>query len=245
MNIDNLLLVFIAMSLTFLISCRNDSARKISPNLVNGVLDLKNWDFEKDGPINLIGEWEFYWEKHHNPNDFYSSNPPEKSGLIKVPGCWNGYLLEGKQLSGDGYATYRLKVLMNDQKGKFAFNRLDIGTAFTAYVNGEKISSAGVAGKTFKTTVPDFFPEVSDFISRTNQVEIILQISNFHHRLGGPWEVIRLGREKEIRKIRERSLVFDIFLCGSTFIIGLYHLPFFFLEERTNHLFILAYSVSR
>jgi hypothetical protein len=50
---------------------------------------------------------------------------------------------------------------------------MDIGTAFTAYVNGEKISSAGVAGKIFKTTVPDFFPEVSDFISRTNQVEII------------------------------------------------------------------------
>ena len=228
----SLFIVLIVINLTFFIACRKDSTRKISPKAVNGVLDLKNWDLKKEGPVDLSGEWEFYWDKHLFPTDFSKSNPPEKTGLMSVPGCWNGYLLEGKQLSGDGYATYRLKVLMNDQKGSFAFRQLDIGTAFTVYVNGEKISFAGVAGKTFETTVPDFFPEVSDFISETNQVEIILQVSNFHHRLGGPWEVIQLGSEKEIRKIRERSLVFDIFLCGSILIIGLYHLCLFFLRKK-------------
>ena len=35
-----------------------------------------------------------------------------------------------------------LIVLMNDQKGSFAFSQLDIGTAFTDYVNREKISMA-------------------------------------------------------------------------------------------------------
>jgi len=58
-----------------------------------------------------------------------------------------------------------LIVLMNDQKGSFAFSQLDIGTAFTVYVNGEKISMAGVAGKNFESTIPDFFSEVSDFMS--------------------------------------------------------------------------------
>jgi len=67
--------------------------------------------------------------------------------------------------------------LMNDQNGRFAFTLLDIGTAFTVYVNGKKISFAGVAGKTFESTIPDFFPEVSDFISEANQIEIILQVS--------------------------------------------------------------------
>ena len=160
----SLILVLVVINLTFFIACRMDSTRQIPPKAINGVLDLNNWDLQKDGPVDLTGEWEFYWDKHLNPEDFSKSNPPEKTGLMSVPGCWNGYLLEGKQLSGDGYATYRLKVLMNDQKGSFAFNLLDIGTAFTVYVNGDKISFAGVAGKTLKTTVPDFFQEVSDFI---------------------------------------------------------------------------------
>jgi PAS domain S-box-containing protein len=228
----SLLIVLVVINLTFFIACRKDSTTKIPPKAINGVLDLNNWDLKKDGPIDLTGEWEFYWDKHLNPKDFFKSDPPEKTGLMRVPGCWNGYLLEGKSLSGEGYATYRLKVLMNDQNGSFAFNLLDIGTAFTVYVNGEKISFAGVAGKTFETTVPHFFQEVSDFISETNIVEIILQVSNFHHRLGGPWEVIQLGREKEIRKIHERSLVFDLFLCGSILIISLYQLCLFFLRKN-------------
>ena len=228
----SLLVVLIVINLTFFIACRKHSTSKIPPKAVNGVLDLNNWDLKKDGPIDLTGEWEFYWNNHLTPKDFFKSNPPQKTGLMRVPGCWNSYLLEGKPLSGDGYATYRLKVLMNDQKGSFALNRLDIGTAFNVYVNGEKIGFAGVAGKTVETAVPNFSQDVSDFISETNLVDIILQVSNFHHRLGGPWEVIRLGREKEIRKIRERRLVFDLFLCGSILIISLYHLCLFFLRRK-------------
>ncbi len=228
----SLLIVFMVINLAFVFACRQDATSKNSPKAINGVLDLNNWDLKKDGPLDLTGEWEFYWDKHLNPKDFSKPDPPEKTGLMSVPGCWNGYVLEGKQLSGDGYATYRLKILMNGQKGSFAFKLLDIGTAFTVYVNGKKISFAGVAGKTIESTVPNFSPDVSDFISETNQVEIILQVSNFHHRLGGPWEVIRLGREKEIRRIRERSLVFDIFLCGSILIIGLYHLCLFLLRKN-------------
>ncbi|MGD8264333.1 MAG: hypothetical protein PVG70_12205 [Desulfobacterales bacterium] len=128
--IISLLIVLVVINLTIFNACRKDSISKNPPKAINGVLDLNNWDLKKDGPIDLSGEWEFYWNKHLNPKDFSKSNPPEKTGLMRVPGCWNGYLQEGKPLSGDGYATYRLKVLMNAQKGSFAFNLLDIGTAF-------------------------------------------------------------------------------------------------------------------
>jgi PAS domain S-box-containing protein len=206
------------------------------PRVMNGVLNLSNWDLNEDGPIDLTGEWEFYWNKHLTPEDVSKSNPSEKTDFIRVPGSWNGYLIEGKPLSGDGYVTYRLKILMNDQKGSLAFNLLDIGTAYTAYVNGEKISSAGIIGKTHETTVPSFSKELSDFRSKTDTVEIVLQVSNFHHRLGGAWEVIRLGTENQMRKLRERSLAFDLFLCGSILIICLYHFCLFFLRKDDRSL---------
>ena len=121
--------LLIAANLIFITSCQYSSERKFPPKAINGIIDLKNWDFEKNALVDLSGEWEFYWNKHLTPADFTNHNPVEKTGLINVPGCWNGYILDGKPLSGDGYATYRLKILMPDQKGSFAFNKLDIGTA--------------------------------------------------------------------------------------------------------------------
>ena len=237
-----LIYMFVMVSFLVIFTCRNDSINENPPRVMKGVLDLNNWDLKENGPIDLNGEWEFYWNEHLTPNDFSESNSPAKTDFFNVPGSWNGYLIEGKPLSGDGYATYRIKVLMNDPKGRLAFNLLNIGTAYTAYVNGEKISFAGIAGKTLETTVPSFSQEVSDFISKKDTIEIVLQISNFHHRLGGPWEVIQLGTENQIRKIRERSLAFDLFLCGSILIIGLYHFCLYFLRKDDRS--VLYFGIS-
>jgi PAS domain S-box-containing protein len=230
--LDIFIQLLIAANFIFITSCQYNSEREFSPKAINGILDLKNWDLEKNGPVDLTGEWKFYWNKHLTPADFTNHNSTEKTGHMNVPGCWNGYILDGEPLSGDGYATYRLKILMHDQQGSFAFNKLDIGTAFSIYVNGKKISSAGVAGESAETTVPYFHQNVSAFTSEKNTVDIVLQVSNFHHRLGGLWEVIRLGKEKDIRNIREKRLIFNIFICGSISIIGLYHLFLFFLGKK-------------
>ena len=37
-------------------SCVAESKRE-APVAVNGVIDLSDWDFERDGPVELKGEW--------------------------------------------------------------------------------------------------------------------------------------------------------------------------------------------
>nr|NIS14937.1 PAS domain S-box protein [candidate division Zixibacteria bacterium] len=63
-------------------------------------------------------------------------------------------------------------------------------------------------------------------------MEIIFQVSNFHHRRGGIWEVIQLGRERDMRKAQERRLSFDLFLIGSIILMALYHLGLFILKKK-------------
>ena len=72
-----------------------------SPEAKNGVLDLRQWDFDKDGQVELTGEWEFYWSTHLAPEDFADSAKPQKTGLIKVPSVWNGYF----RITTDGIIT--------------------------------------------------------------------------------------------------------------------------------------------
>ena len=49
--------------LTVLYGHLNDVTRRSNPQAVQGVLDLTGWDFEKNGVVNLDGEWEFFREK--------------------------------------------------------------------------------------------------------------------------------------------------------------------------------------
>ncbi|MGD8472206.1 MAG: 7TM diverse intracellular signaling domain-containing protein, partial [Desulfobacteraceae bacterium] len=163
---------------------------------------------------------------------FTSKTAIRKTGFIEVPGYWKDYELDGKKLPGYGYVTYRLKVKLNQQKESLALRTVEISNAYTIYIDGQKVTSQGEPGRNRETTVPQQYPQIVDFEPKTNQIELIFQVSNFHHRRGGIWEVIRLGSEKDMRKAQERRLGFDLFLIGSIFLMALYHLGLFILRKK-------------
>ena len=218
--------------LIFLSACLNESPRRIPPKAIKGVLDLSDWDLKKDGPVDLVGQYEFYWMQHLMPQDFSKIVPNEKTEFIKVPGYWNGLKLRNKELPGHGYATYRLNVVLKKQKEPLALRTVEISNAYTIFVNGQRVGSLGLAGENRETTVPQQYPQIFDFVHNTNQMEIIIQVSNFHHRRGGIWEVIQLGREKDIRKAQERRLSFDLLLIGSILLMALYQLGLFMVRKK-------------
>ena len=244
-NRHNLYLIALPLIIAYLIffsACLNNSPRRLPPRAINGILDLTNWDLETDGPVDLTGDFEFYWSQHLSPSDFSKIPPPAKTGVIKVPGYWKDHEVEGMKHSQYGYATYRLNIILNEKKQPLALRILEISVAYKLYVNGKYAASLGVAGDSRETTVPRQLAQVVDFRPDTNRAEIILQVSNFHHRRGGgPWEVIKVGTEKEIREINQRWFGLELILFGSIFIIALYHLGFFLF--RINDRSPLYFSI--
>jgi signal transduction histidine kinase len=202
-----------------------------TPQADNGVLDLTGWDLVRDGPVDLAGEWEFYWEQLLQPDDFAEANPPQ-TDFIQVPAPWNGHVVNNAPLSGDGYATYRLRVLLNDADTALAFRVPEFETAYVLYAGGSEISSNGVVGKTPETMQPQWLPKVADVTTESDQLEIILQISNFHHRKGGAGQIIQFGTKDQIHRISESRLSLDLFLFGGLFIMGLYHTALFALRRK-------------
>lgn len=45
--------------------------KPVQPKVINGVINLTNWDFDKNGNVELNGEWEFYWNQLLEPSDFH------------------------------------------------------------------------------------------------------------------------------------------------------------------------------
>jgi PAS domain S-box-containing protein len=222
-------------------ACNPTVQHRHPPRAINGVLDLTNWDFAKDGPADLSGEYEFYWKQLFAPEHFSHTSPPVKSGFIHVPASWKGQKLHGERLPGIGYATYRLTVLLNDTlSGKLAFKFLDMSTAYTVFAYGKKILSVGAVGTTAATSSPRYSPQITEPMPPANRLELIFQVSNFHHARGGAWEIIRLGNKTQLNKIRTRRLDLDLILFGSILIMGLYHLVLFRLRKSDTSLLLFS-----
>jgi len=203
-----------------------------TPVVKDGLINLTEWNFAKDGIVNLSGQWKFYWNRHIPPEQIGSQDLSSNSILMKVPGTWNGYSVQDKKISGNGYATYYLRVLIDPKQTHLALKLLDMSSSYRLYINGRQMASSGFPGKVSKKTIPYYQPMVAKFENHLAQLDIVVHVSNFHHMLGGLWEPILLGSEKEIRIDRERHLLIMFFLLGSIFIMGTYHLVLFGIRPK-------------
>ncbi|MBF0118336.1 MAG: response regulator [Desulfobacterales bacterium] len=208
-----------------------------NPYAQNGILDLRDWDFEKDGIIDLNGEWEFYWGKFIYPKDL---SLEKTSAFIKVPEIWDNVEINGIKLKGTGYGTYKLIVLLKNLNEPMALKFLDLSSAFAVYINGVLLASIGKPGTEVSTTIPSIKPFIANFKAEGYKVEIIIHLSNFHHYRGGMWKSISFGRESDIKRNWATNVAFEMFLFGSIVIIGFYNLVLFSLRKKDKSPFFFG-----
>lgn len=212
----------------FVVQCRKPST-KIAPLAVNGVLDLREWDFAIDGIVQLDGEWEFYW----NELIISDSTKPNQKKIVIVPSVWNNTVEGIPERKAFGFASYRLVLKLNPQQREDLYIHVqDFGTAGAVYVDGKKVLQNGNLGKTSETSIPQYLPRYTRISNLEENLEIVVEVSNFHHHKGGFWESIRLGTESEIIGFSKRRGYTDFFILGSILIMGIYHLGIFSLRQK-------------
>ncbi|HVO68021.1 MAG TPA: PAS domain S-box protein [Syntrophales bacterium] len=205
---------------------------KNQPRAVKGVIDLTDWNFELKGPVDLKGEYAFYWNSRIAPGDFTATSRPRPSGFVQVPGYWNDYRLDGQKLPGHGYATYRLTILLGKTRDPLAIEIPEVSTAYRLFVNQNEMASVGVAGESMETSTPRQYPVRLTFTPVSDRVTLLIQVSNFHHRRGGLWPLMTLGKQKTLVELDERKRQLDFFLLGGSFIMAIYHLALFLARRK-------------
>lgn len=199
-----------------------------------GGMDLRAWDFTQDGNVELQGAWEFYWNELLEPKDFNSKGRFAEQGYVQVPGIWSQYEVNHQPLASHGYATYRLLIQLEEgQAGQvMSFYIPSVASSYKLWVNGKVIATNGTVGKTEDTMVPKNYAQVASFVPNDSQVEIVIQVANFVQRKAGLWAPLLLGSEKQIYLEREKNVAYVVFLVGSLFFMGVYHLVLFVLRKK-------------
>lgn len=200
-----------------------------NPKAEKGIMDLTQLQFENE-VVQLNGKWEFYWNQLLDPGKMDTG---VITGYMDIPSSWNKYITNEERYSGDGYATYRL-TFITEENERLALKIPRLRTAYKLWINGELTASAGTVGKTRDAMIPQFLPQVAFFESQQGKNEIVVQVSNFHHRSGGILESIKLGSEKQILGLRYKSIANELLLFGSLVFIGAYHLALFFFRKKNR-----------
>ncbi|MBC3804957.1 diguanylate cyclase [Acetobacterium fimetarium] len=221
-----LLLVINILILPILSGCSNQRFETYH-KAQNGQIDLSQLHLENEA-IDLDGEWEFFWNQLLEPTEV---DQGELSGYVSFPSSWNKYVINGKTISGDGYATYRLTFNSSDDR-ILALKIPKVRTAYKLWVNNNLTAAAGEVGKTEESMTPRYLPQVVSFNAHQGENEIVIQMSNFHLSSGGLLNSIQLGGESQLLGLRYRGIAFDLFIFGALMMMGIYHLALFFFRKK-------------
>jgi HD-GYP domain-containing protein (c-di-GMP phosphodiesterase class II) len=234
------ILGLIACCLGYMAGCQSRSAGKQIPKAEAGVLDLRNWDFDRDGPVKLDGEWRFYWQQFVMSDQASNQTDTMTSGLETspawiyhaLPQFWNKPGIDGTSLPGKGYASFALTILLPEAGLSLGLKTIEILTAHAVYIDGIQVARVGKPGTDRQSSTPHGSPSISEFHPSSRELELVIEVSNFHHRKGGILGSLQLGTSEDIRKLHQKSLSLSVFQISSILIIGLYHISLFLHRRK-------------
>ncbi len=196
-----------------------------------GVLDLSGIDFEEKKIINLEGEYEFYWKQLLKPADFQNKKS-QLTGYLHVPGLWNEFQLnDSTELGGDGYATFRLLIKVPED-GRYGLKIKEFDCAYTMWANGKLVAKTGKVADNKSEMIPSWQRKQAYFDAEKKEIDLIIQVSNFHHRKGGPEDMMLFGKADSIRIFKLQQYGAELFVLGVIIIMGIYHLGLFILRHK-------------
>jgi len=203
---------------------------------VDGVIDLSKVDL-RNNAVPLNGEWEFYWNELIRPDSIRYYEPD----YYTFPKLWNGGTTRnGKKLSAQGYATYRIRVILPPKTPDLAISLGEAYSAYLLYYDGFPFASNGQVAKSKDKMKPDWLPKVMSLARYQNTLEFVLQVSNFHHTKGGVREPILLGDRRVLNAKRDFDFSYDFLLSGSLIMGGLFFLGLFMFGQHERSVLFFA-----
>lgn len=203
------------------------------PVAVQGVLDLRGWQFTDRHTLRLDGEWEFY------PSQFIMDDS-EKPQHLQVPSEWKdafaSSVREGDEHSFR-YGTYRLTILLDaDQNQSFSIR---LKNTSAVYANGNLVAQMGQPATTISDYQAQNIPYTATFTPKNGQIDLVIQLSS-DAATGGITNPIRFGTAEALQLRISISAALQLLLCIVILIHSLYALILYFMGSKNKGLFYFS-----
>lgn len=212
------------------------------PEIKEGILDLRYVEIP-ERTIELKGEWEFYWNLQVDPPMLEQKDQVPKPVYVIVPSYWTDYKKQVPEVQAYGYASYRLIILLPQSFNEELMLEVPVfDSSFKLYVNGRYIHSSGVSGTSFESSKPDYIPFNYSFFPSSDTIDILVNVSNFHHRRGGFWLPMMFGRSEIVEKDIQRNSMFTLLSYGMLLAFSGFYFLFFLMFRNDRSMLYFSLS---
>lgn len=220
--------------LLFFLNCVNNT-QSTSKQAINGVINLSDWDFQKQGFVSMEGQWEFFWNQFLYPNEPIDNHFENRTAYLAPGDVWSDQENKGLNLNGTGYATYKLKIIFPSKYIDKIFGikfKTTGGAAYKVFIEDQIVLELGKVGKDRESMEPTRKADNVYFTLKKTEINLVIQISNFYHADGAFWYSPILGESSQINFASRRKQLFDATLFGTIFIMALYHISIFIHRRK-------------
>ena len=148
----------------------------------------------------------------------------DKGVLFPIPGELDGY-------PSDTYGTFRTIVTVDNPSKEYGLKVPYFSSANRIWVNGEEVFASGVVSDTKESYIPKYMPGEAYFVPGTEEVEVLIQISNYHHRRIKLKNVL-FGDADAIKSLTQRNLIKESTLAGGLILISIYYAILYFIQNK-------------
>ncbi|MCX7820529.1 MAG: LuxR C-terminal-related transcriptional regulator [Brevinematales bacterium] len=234
-KINFFLYIFIFLLLS---SCFNYKA----PLAKEGIINFSGYDFNQHDIISLDGDYEVYWQELIFPGDF-EKDKNQRAEFSTFPTIWNNETYRGKKLNGQGFATYRLKIIVDKTDYNLSMYIKNFSTSYRLYFNKKLIATNGVVSSKEKECKPHYYPNIIPIEDLKMTNELVLHIANFSHFQGGPWNRIMIGNKDKISDFIIKKFIFATIVFTFLLITSLLHILIFFKTKEKLFLYFSIFCI--
>ncbi|MDP5033218.1 diguanylate cyclase [Paraglaciecola sp.] len=206
-----------------------------------GRLDLSALDLTESEPVPLKGKWQFYWQQFVESENV-ATEIPATHDFIQTPLSWERQEYLSEPLPSEGFATYRLRVNIKTTNEALALSLPVMGSAYRLYINQQLVDEVGQISTDKSKAIPDYSPKIVVIDNPGEQLDLILQISNYDLAWGGQWSPITLGSADKQFQTELIKLLRSVTIAAIFFTIAVLSLFHFALRPSDLLPFLLALS---
>ncbi len=202
-------------------------------------MDLSQYNFGRDGPVNLDGEWEFWWNRE--PGEIAG---PETVGyrLTTLPGYWSESPVADYPPFGS--ATYRIQLRLPAEGGPWSVGLPEIASAWRLTNGSQLLAENGRASLVPGAYQAHVRPQTVPLPIGLVELDLFLYVVNESDREGGVRDSIVIGPSAVLERQQRLSQLDSAFFIGGLLVMSLFNLLTFFLQrQKTANLWLALFSV--
>lgn len=201
-----------------------------SISLANQRIDLSNAQWNQGRAFALNGNWTIYPGRLITPDqaDLFA----ESAETYPVPEVWGDKSLAKNPPPALGVVTYAINIQLPETRQRYYLYLPDMPSAYRLWVNGEARAQQGQVGLTPDQERAAFKPKTIDLGLQSHEIELFLQLSNFHYREGGVWFSPEITDESGYFSLAIAPSIEAAFFAALLLAIGLYNCSLFIFRRQ-------------